>query len=90
MLARHITHPSLDCEYYFVTFMEQKDIDDFCKKCKWFDKKDAHIYDSYIIEYHKDPEWYEIIPRNAFRNLLNNKLSVYNSVLMEFENFFQG
>ena len=90
MLARHITHPSLDCEYYFVTFMEQKDIDDFCKKCKWFDKEDAHIYDSYIIEYHKDPEWYEIISRSAFSNLLNNKLSVYNSVLIEFENFFQG
>ena len=90
MLARHITHPSLDCEYYFVAFTEQKDIDDFCKKCKWFDKEDAHIYDSYIIEYHKDPEWYEIIPRSAFRNLLNNKLSVYNSVLIEFENFFQG
>ena len=90
MLARHITHTALDCEYFFVTLMNQKDIDDFCKKCKWFDKGDAHIYDSYIIEYHKDPECYEILPSNYFMTKLNEKLSVYNSIMVEFTNFFQG
>ena len=90
MLARHITHPALDCEYFFVTFMNQKDIDDFCKKCPWFDKEDAYINGSYVIEYHKDPEWYEIFPRSYFRDKINEKVTVYNSILMEFMNFFQS
>lgn len=90
MLARHITHPSLDCEYFFVTFMNQKDIDDFCKKCPWFDKEDAHIYDSCVIEYHSDPEWYEILSRSYFRNKMNEKISVNSAILQEFDNFFQG
>jgi len=90
MVARHITHPSLDCEYFFVTFMNQKDIDDFCKKCPWFDESDAHIYDSCVIEYHQDPDWYEILPRSYFNNKINEKISVYSSILSEFHNFFQS
>ena len=91
MLARHITHPSLgNTEYYFVMFRDQKDIDDFCKKCPWFEVDDAGIGEQFVIEYHTDPDWYEIFTRTHFRNKINEKISVYNSIAMEFANFFQG
>lgn len=88
MLAKHIVHPMLeDKEYFFVGFRDQKDIDDFCKKCPWFDKEGAEIGNKFVIEYHKDPEWYEILPWVYFGNYLNNMMNVYNSINTQYAMF---
>ena len=99
-MQRHITHPILTAEdntqYFFAVFQTNQDIEDFCSKCPWFDKDDAHIYDSYIIEVHgdiSDPEnkneyYYEIFTSSFVKQKLSDKIGIYQSVLGEVINFF--